>query len=240
MARERRGLSLATIARQWGVREQNLLLIEQDAFESLPTGLYGRNAVRAYASAVGVPADEALAEIVERLPVPEDPMAGLARVRGLTWTAARKSTAAPEKLPAKAAASANGAGPEASWRCLAAAAIDGAVLIGIELTLIGLTSLAAGVGPTQVMRVAAPAMILLGAIIGAVYFVLLGGIRRQTIGARVAQAPADAAMLEGGDVHTVIQRSLRCVLAEGSSFVNWISSQETAWQWVRTLRVRRA
>ena len=47
LARERRRLSLATIARQWGVREQNLELIERNRFEELPTGLYGRNAVRA-------------------------------------------------------------------------------------------------------------------------------------------------------------------------------------------------
>jgi len=49
-ARERRRISLATIARQWGVREQNLELIERDRFEDLPTGLYGRTAVRAYAT----------------------------------------------------------------------------------------------------------------------------------------------------------------------------------------------
>ena len=55
LARERRGMSLATIARQWGVREQNLVLIEQDRFEELPTGLYGRTAVRAYATRRGAP-----------------------------------------------------------------------------------------------------------------------------------------------------------------------------------------
>ncbi len=83
VARERRGMSLATIARQWGVREQNLVLIEQDRFEELPTGLYGRTAVRAYATAVGFPADEVLAEVIDRLRTPEDPLDGLARVRGL-------------------------------------------------------------------------------------------------------------------------------------------------------------
>ena len=84
LARERRGLSLATIARQWGVREYNLELIERNRFEDLPTGLYGRTAVRSYAMAVGVPADEALAEVGDRLRTPEDPLDGLARVRGLT------------------------------------------------------------------------------------------------------------------------------------------------------------
>ena len=64
LARERRGLSLATIARQWGIREANLELIEQDRFEDLPTGLYGRAAVRAYATAVGLPGDEVLTEVM--------------------------------------------------------------------------------------------------------------------------------------------------------------------------------
>ena len=83
-ARERRRISLASIARQWGIREQNLELIERDRFEDLPTGLYGRAAVRAYATAVGLPADEVLKEVADRLRSPEDPLDGMARVRGLT------------------------------------------------------------------------------------------------------------------------------------------------------------
>ena len=72
-ARERRKISLATIARQWGVREHNLELIERDRFEDLPTGLYGRTAVRAYATAVGLPADQVLGEIADRLRSPRIP-----------------------------------------------------------------------------------------------------------------------------------------------------------------------
>ena len=72
-ARERRRISLASIARQWGVREQNLELIERDRFEDLPTGLYGRAAVRAYATAVGLPADEVLREVADRLRSPRTP-----------------------------------------------------------------------------------------------------------------------------------------------------------------------
>ena len=82
-ARDRRGLTLTAIAREQGVREHNLQLIERNAFEDLPTGLYGRAAVRAYASAVGLNADEAVADVADRLRTPEDPIDGLARVRGI-------------------------------------------------------------------------------------------------------------------------------------------------------------
>jgi hypothetical protein len=233
LARERRGLSLSGIARQWGVREHNLALIERDAFEELPTGLYGRNAVRAYATAVGVPADEAIAEVADRIRVPEDPLDGLARVRGIFRQPARQSGEALPVHP-KAIASRD------TWRPLAATTIDGAVLLGINLAVIGLTALAAGARPTDVLRIAAPAMVLLGAVIAAVYFILLGGIRCATIGARIARVRSQPPALDGADVHAVIQRSLHCALAEGSSLVTFIASTESAWHWVRTLRERRA
>src|SRR5262245_37403261 len=89
-ARERRGLSMSTIARDSGVREINLELIERNRFEYLPTGLYGRSAVRAYATAVGLPADEAIGEVLHRLREPEDPIDGLARVRGIERTRPRR------------------------------------------------------------------------------------------------------------------------------------------------------
>ena len=129
LARERRGMSLATIARQWGIREQNLLLIEQDRFEELPTGLYGRAAVRAYASAVGLPADEALIEVIDRLRTPEDPLDGLARVRGLTRQPERTfkeilHVPAPE------------VSLSSSTRAHVANAVDGLVLLGVDFLLL--------------------------------------------------------------------------------------------------------
>ena len=126
LARERRGMSLATIARQCGVREQNLLLIEQDRFEELPDGSLRPCAVRAYATAVGIPADEALAEVIDRLRAPEDPLDGLARVRGLTRQPERTfkeilHVPAPE------------VSLSSSTRAHVANAVDGLVLLGRRL-----------------------------------------------------------------------------------------------------------
>jgi transcriptional regulator with XRE-family HTH domain len=189
-ARERRGISLATIARQWGVREQNLEIIDQDRFEELPTGLYGRAAVRAYATAVGLRSDEALAEVSNRLRTPEDPLDGLARVRGL---ARQPERTIKELLHVPA--------PEirlsSSFRAHVANVVDAIVLLGLDFLLLELTALVAGVGATDVLRVAALSMIGLFGLIAALYFVLLGGLARATVGSRIAHTSVDPAMVAG-------------------------------------------
>jgi transcriptional regulator with XRE-family HTH domain len=190
LARERRGLSLATIARQWGVREYNLELIEKDRFEDLPTGLYGRTAVRSYAIAVGVPADEALAEVSDRLRTPEDPLDGLARVRGLTRQ--------PERT-IKDILHVQGREMTLSMtaRVHVANVLDALALLGVDFLLLELTAFVAGVRATEVLRVAAPSMVALFVLIAALYFVLLGGLARATIGSRFAHTSVDPAMVDG-------------------------------------------
>jgi transcriptional regulator with XRE-family HTH domain len=189
-ARERRRISLASIARQWGIREQNLELIERDRFEDLPTGLYGRAAVRAYATAVGLPADEVLREVADRLRSPEDPLDGMARVRGLTRQPERTlkeilhMPATDLKL-------------STTTRAQVANVIDALFLLVVDFLLLELTALVAGVRSTEVLRAAAPAMIALFALIAALYFVLLGGLARTTVGTKIAHTSVDPAMVEG-------------------------------------------
>ena len=190
LARERRGLSLATIARQWGVREYNLELIESNRFEDLPTGLYGRTAVRSYAIAVGVPADEALAEVSDRLRTPEDPLDGLARVRGLTRQPERTIKDILHVQGREMTLS-------TTARAHVANVLDALVLLGLDFLLLELTALVAGVRATEVLRVAAPSMIALFVLIAALYFVLLGGLARATIGSRFAHTSVDPAMVDG-------------------------------------------
>ena len=190
LARERRGLSLATIARQWGVREYNLELIESNRFEDLPTGLYGRTAVRSYATAVDVPADEALAEVCDRLRTPEDPLDGLARVRGLTRQPERTIKDILHVQGREMTLS-------TTARAHVANVLDALVLLGLDFLLLELTALVAGVRATEVLRVAAPSMIALFVLIAALYFVLLGGLARATIGSRFAHTSVDPAMVDG-------------------------------------------
>ena len=190
LARERKGMSLATIGRQFGVREQNLLLIEQDKLEELPTGLYGRAAVRAYASAVGLPADEALAEVIERLRTPEDPLDGLARVRGLARQPERTFKEILHVPTPEVSLS-------SSTRAHVANAVDGLVLLALDFLLLELTAAVAGVRASDVLRVAAPSMLGLFALIAVLYFVLLGGLAQATVGSKVAHTSVDPAMVEG-------------------------------------------
>jgi transcriptional regulator with XRE-family HTH domain len=190
LARERRGLSLATIARQWGVREYNLELIESNRFEDLPTGLYGRTAVRSYATAVDVPADEALAEVCDRLRTPEDPLDGLARVRGLTRQPERTIKEILHVQGREMTLS-------TTARAHVANGLDALVLLGLDFLLLELTAVVAGVRATEVLRVAAPSMIALFVLIAALYFVLLGGLARATIGSRFAHTSVDPAMVDG-------------------------------------------
>jgi len=178
LARERKGMSLATIARQFGVREQNLLLIEQDKLEELPTGLYGRAAVRAYASAV------------ERLRTPEDPLDGLARVRGLARQPERTFKEILHVPTPEVSLS-------SSTRAHVANVVDGLVLLALDFLMLELTAAVAGVRATDVLRVAAPSMLGLFALIAALYFVLLGGLARATVGSKLAHTSVDPAMVEG-------------------------------------------
>jgi hypothetical protein len=211
---------LARIARERGVREHNLELIERNAFEQLPSGLYGRNAVRSYAAAVGLSPEDALADVAHRLREPEDPIDGLARMRGIDYRPRRAvevapSVARPDRLPL-------------AWRPQAAALIDSAILIGIDVAVLGMTALVAGVRMGDILRAALPAMLMLFALIGGLYFVLLGGIRRATIGAQLVQAPQHTAGVEGAGVQAVVQRAVRYALAEGSSLVAWMSTAGNA------------
>jgi hypothetical protein len=210
-ARDRRGLTLTAIARDQGVREHNLQLIERNAFEDLPTGLYGRAAVRAYASAVGLNADEAVADVADRLRTPEDPIDGLARVRGIDRPRPRRvidvapSVARPVRLPV-------------SWRTPAAAVIDSGLLIAIDAALLALTALVAGVTPSEILHAALPSMMVVFLLIAGLYFVLLGGVRRATIGAQLVQAEP-AAIFDGPGVHAVMLRGWRYALDEGASLL---------------------
>jgi transcriptional regulator with XRE-family HTH domain len=206
-ARERRGLSLTALAREQGVREEHLALIERNRFEELPTGLYGRNAVRAYAAAVGLRPDEALAEVLHRLREPEDPICGLARVRGIEPPRTRRvlelapSVARPVQLPM-------------TWRAPVAAIVDSFLLLAIDAALIALTAAVAGVRMSELLRQALPFLLVVFALIAAMYFVLLGGVRRATIGARLVRADS-MAILDPASVQAAMQRGLRSALAVG-------------------------
>ena len=136
-----------------GRSRANLELIEQDRFEDLPTGLYGRAAVRAYATAVGIPGDEVLTEVMPRLRTPEDPLDGLARVRGL-GSPARATFKEILHVPTPAFTSARPRVPrrERARRLRAPHP---------RLRAVELTAAVAGVRATEILRIASPWMLVI-------------------------------------------------------------------------------
>jgi transcriptional regulator with XRE-family HTH domain len=228
-ARERQGLSLADVARASGVRETNLQLIDSNAFEDLPTGLYGRNAVRGYAAAVGVPIDEALAEVHDRLREVEDPIDGLARVRGL------ERPRQPRPIDVAPAVE-HPVGGGLVWRKPVAALVDIAILVAIDAAVVYLTAFAAGVPAGEAMRFAAPALFFLFALIATAYYVLLGGVRQATLGSRLVNAPPALHAAAGADSQAVVHRSLGYVVDQASSLGSWVVTMEHARHLARVLR----
>ncbi len=193
-AREQRGLTLQAVHDRIGVRVQVLMDLERGAYGALPSGLYGRHAVRAYARTIGLDADAILDAIGQLLPEPEDPLDGLARVRGFSRRA-RSAEPIVEEVEPQASEAVDDYWPVQTRRVLAAA-IDGAVLLAVAAGLVALTVAAAGTSLTAIAPVAAPAWIFLIGLVSALYFALLGGIAHQTVGARIARVtrrPHDAA-----------------------------------------------
>lgn len=71
--RERRKISLASIAENTKILGALLDGLENDDVSRWPTGFYRRAFIRAYANAIGVDADVALKDFLEQFPEPEDP-----------------------------------------------------------------------------------------------------------------------------------------------------------------------
>jgi transcriptional regulator with XRE-family HTH domain len=237
-AREAKGITLAALQDKVGVRQAVLSAIERGAFDQLPAGLYGRHAVRAYATAVGIDADAVLAEVGELLPRPEDPLDGLARVRGYARRA--RLTVAPEErtqsAPAVQELEAEHVQSALDWRPFAASAIDGAVLVGVVLALAQLTAVTAGTPLLDMIAVAFPAWTFMALLISGIYFVLLGGVRNATLGAAAVGAATIDSKMEAVDARSAIRRGLHCALRESSMIVEWLIGNVRGHGWLLSPR----
>jgi len=68
--RERRQISLDSIAENTKIGRSLLEALERDDVSRWPTGIFRRSFVRSYAEAIGLDADEILKEFLERFPDP--------------------------------------------------------------------------------------------------------------------------------------------------------------------------
>jgi transcriptional regulator with XRE-family HTH domain len=216
--REQKGWRIEDLERRTGVRSRLLELIDRGQFAELPAGLYGRSAVRAYAEAVGLSAEEVLEEVAELMPAVEDPLDGLARVRGLKRSPARQTPELPSSAPASQEPATTGGGVR--WQPLAAAGVDATLLVAIDLALVWLTAITCGTSIEMVPRIALVPIGLLSVLFAALYFVLLGGVRNATVGARVAGIAEPDTQSGALDVHDVVARAWRSAVRE-TSIVDW-------------------
>jgi hypothetical protein len=225
-AREERGLDLDALARRTRIRVHQLEAIEQGYFERLPRGVYARAVVRAYAEAVGLEPNNAVAELGPLLPEPEDAMAGIARVHGYDPPAATRVAAPPPVHGTREAIAPEAPVPppppafdRAAIARAGAAAIDTAVLGGITALLVTLSAGAAGVPVADLLPAAAPALCALTAVITGLYFVLLGGVAGATLGSRVAGLAPVARRAPALDLNTACRRGAAAAARELSIVV---------------------
>jgi hypothetical protein len=248
-AREAAGLDLQAVERRTRVRLHLLEAIELGHFDRLPRGVYARSVIRAYATAIGIDPNRAVTALAPLLPEAEDALDGIARVRGLArhHEAPETSTAdapvadvlhvdlppaADGPRPALAISSPVDLGKLAdrvrsaagSWspasREKAAAAIDGVILAGIDVLLLGLTARAAGVPVGSVLGLAAPAMATVALLIAALYFLLLAGIVGQTAGGRLMGVPPSPLSARRIDAGTMTRRACEIAARELSILVD--------------------
>lgn len=189
-SREDNGETLAQIARRLGVRQESVLAIEEGRFADLPSGIYGRAAIRSCAAASGLDPDETLAALEPRLRPLEDPVDALGKLKGVRARAAAPAPAAT--TPAAASL--------LPWRRLGAAFIDALVVVSILLVSVLSVAVILSVR-VAVLDSGAGYFAILGGIFAAAYFACFGGVAGATLGERatgVAVAVSPVAVLTPG------------------------------------------
>jgi Helix-turn-helix domain/RDD family len=213
-----RGEDIAAFSRRTGVRERLVVAIDEGRFGDLPTGLYARTAVRLYARGVALDVDEVLAACEPLLPVLEDPVSALARLRGLKPAPVRTP---PSSRPVAGVGARPVAVPGAPdralepcpfppWKPLAAVALDGFVVATLLLVAVAGTMTLSGGRAASLGPTAAPVFALLGLLLGTCYFLFFGGIACATAGERLVGMRVGRRSPRHIDPRTVAARAVRC------------------------------
>lgn len=195
-ARVNSQLTLEQIALRTALSPTVLRHIDEGRFEMLPSGVYARSYIRAFAAAVGLKPDEALAQVEPYLPGLPDAIAAMHEANAVTtWERlTRRLAPARRQLPE------TGARPfpvvkrvpdQPGWTALckkqdltpwAAAAIDATLLVAVEAFLIMLISWSSGIALDLLLRESGLALALFCAIPIGLYFLFFGGIAGSTLG----------------------------------------------------------
>ena len=202
---------MPVLAKRIGVREEYLRAIEEGRFADLPSGIYGRFAIRAFARDCGFDPSEILAACEPLLTPVEEPIAALGRLRGVRQpnrTAPMHAAGTNVRaIPSVPGTSSEGGGfPD--WRLLAAAAVDGCLVITLLLLLIVCTVTAMMV-PVAALDGSGPAFALMGVLLGIAYFGCFGGLGGQTAGERLLRVEPEMTGCGSLTLRAVAARALR-------------------------------
>jgi hypothetical protein len=195
-ARINRQLTLQQIALRTALSPSVLRHIDEGRFEMLPSGVYARSYVRAFATAVGLDPEEALSQVEPYLPGLPDAIAAMHESQALTaWERLTRRLAPARQKLAETSASLRPVvkrapgGPDGTaprrkqdltpW---AAAAIDATLLVAVDAFLVMLISWSSGIALDVLLRETGLALALFCAIPVLLYFLFFGGIAGSTLG----------------------------------------------------------
>jgi hypothetical protein len=217
-ARQARGMDLPALAKRTRLRVHLFEAVDHGRWDDLPRGVYARAVIRAYAEAVGLDPNAVVTEVAPLLPRAEDPLDGMARVRGFERRppASSAADADPPAGPAQPPEP-HGVGA-APWSRLAlASAFDASILAFLVLLLVLVTAGLSGASVPEVLEAGAGSVAMLAALVVGLYFFLLGGIVGATPGERLAGAPEPRQAFRG--TAAVAGRRAGRLLLEESSIV---------------------
>ena len=237
LARSARESDVAAFARRIGVRVEHVCAIEDGRFGDLPAGIYGRSAIKACATACGLDAAEILAAVESRLAAVGDPIAGLARLKGLHVPAPQvpaPPAAASAAMPSLSVRQVLELDTAASWRALGAALVD-ALIVTALLLIVVLAAVTTLVVPVSALEPSSPAFGVMGVLLALGYYLCFGGIGGATVGERIMHAshPPDQRTLT---LHAVATRALqsasedvRCLCSLGVRVGRWLALAPAAY-----------
>jgi hypothetical protein len=152
--------------------------IDEGRYELLPSGVYARSYIRAYAGAVGLDPETTLAEIEHLLPGAPDAIAAMHEARALTlFERARRRADRISWRPPQGWSGRSLLQPR--W---GAAAIDASLLVTVDGFLVMLISWSSGIDVEVLLQQFGLVLAGFCAIPIALYFVLFGGIAGSTLG----------------------------------------------------------
>ena len=174
-ARLQKGIDLARITATTALHPSVVAKIDQGRFEELPAGIYARAYVRAFASAVGVNAHHAVADLEPLLPAVVDPVPAMRELSPPSSLDTLKSFFATQQWPVKDV--------RLPWRRVGASALDALLLVSIGVVLMFVVAWTCGVPVHVLLEQAGLELAVMYSVPVLLYFLLLERVAGRTVGA---------------------------------------------------------